>query len=113
MLWSEQSNVDLDVAEHSKQEGRILRFRPRGSNSVRPLPPPSPVEDLGKYEGQDVPDDYRHRMKMNFAGLAATIVIVVVGIWLANTMVQIRKNEECMLSGRRGCIPLDVSAQPK
>ena len=111
MLWSDRKQCRDDVAEQSKSEGRILRFRPRGSSFVRPLPQPSPVEDLGKYEGRNVPDDYRHRMKMNFAGLVATIVLIAAGIWLANTLVQIRKNEECMLSGRRGCIPLEGSTQ--
>lgn len=103
-----------DVADHStKPEGRILRFRPRGSHFVRPLPQPSPVEDLGKYEGQNVPDDYRHRMKMNIAGLAATIILVVAGIWIANTMAQMRKNQDCVLTGRRGCTPVDVPMTPR
>jgi len=91
----------------------VLRFRPRGSIFVRPLPQHSPVKDLGKYEGDDGPDDYRHRMIMNIAGLAATIFLVVAGIWIATTMAQMRKNQDCVLTGQRGCTPVDVPIQPR
>lgn len=91
----------------------MLRFRPRGSNFVRPLPQPSPVKDLGKYEGNVGPDDYRHRMMMNVAGLAVTVILVVGGLWIANTMAQMRKNQDCVLTGRRGCTPVDVPIQPR
>ena len=105
-----------NVAEQSSannQEGRVLRFRPRGSTLVRPLPQRSPVKDLGKYEGNDAPDDYRHRMIMNVAGLAVTIALVLAGIWIATTMAQMRKNEDCVLTGRRGCTPIEVPVQPR
>jgi len=95
------------VAEHSKSDGQILRFRPRGSTFVRPLPQPSPVEDLAKYEGSE-PDDYRHRMLMNLAAAGITILLVLGGIWIANTMAQMRKDQDCVLSGRRGCTPVNV-----
>ena len=91
----------------------MLKFRPRGSAFVRPLPPPSPVEDLSKYEGNSAPDDYRHRMMMNLAGLAVVVVLVAAGIWIADTMAQMRKNQDCVLSGRRGCTPVVVPVQPR
>ena len=97
----------------SNQEGRVLRFRPRGSTFGRPLPPPSPVKDLGKYEGHAGADDYRHRMIMNAAGLAVAVILVIGGIWIANTMAQMRKNQDCVLSGRRGCTPVEVPVQPR
>lgn len=91
----------------------MLKFRPRGSTVVRPLPQRSPVKDLGKYEGNDGPDDYRHRMTMNLAGLAVVVFLVVAGVWIANTMAQMRKDQDCVLSGRRGCTPVEVPAQPR
>src|SRR5262245_9938262 len=96
-----------------KSEGRVLRFRPRGSTYLRPLPRPSPVEDLGKYEGNTGPDDYRHRMIMNLAGLAVTVLVVAGGVWIANTMAHLRKNQDCVLTGRVGCTPVDVPVQPR
>lgn len=105
-----------DVAEQpsaNKSEGRVLKFRPRGSMFARPLPRQSPVEDLGKYEGNDGPDDYRHRMLMNVAALTATIVLVAGGIWIASTMAQMRKNQDCVLTGRPGCTPVAAPIQPR
>jgi hypothetical protein len=97
----------------NKPEGRVIRFQRPGSLPVRPLPHQSPVKDLGKYESDAGPDDYRHRMMMNIAGLAVTIFLVLVGIWIANTMAQMRKNQDCVLSGRRGCTPVEVPIQPR
>ena len=101
--------MDHKTPEQSagNSEGRVLKFRPRGSTFVPPLPRPSPVEDLGKYEGNDAPDDYRHRMIMNIAGFAVVIFLVVAGVWIANTMAQMRKHQDCVLSGRRGCTPVE------
>jgi hypothetical protein len=104
------------VAEQSSannSEGRVLKFRPRGSMFARPLPQPSPVEDLRKYEGSDEPDDYRHRMRMNVAALTATIVLIAGGIWIANTMAQMRKNQDCVLTGRPGCTPVAAPIQSR
>ena len=100
--------------EHSTAEvpeGRVLRFRPRGSNLVRPLPTQSPVKDLTKYERDAGPDDYRHRMMTNVAGLVVAVILVAGGMWIANTMAQMRKDQDCVLSGRRGCTPVHVSIQ--
>jgi hypothetical protein len=103
---AEQSSAD-------KPEGRLLKFRPRGSIFARPMPRQSQVEDLGKYEGNDGSDDYRHRMLMNIAGLAVTIVLVAAGLWIANTMAQMRKNQDCVLTGRPGCTPVETPIQPR
>ena len=94
-------------------KGRVLRFRPRGSMLPPRMPPPSPVEDLGKFERADEPDDFRHRMKMNGLGVAATIVLILVGIWIADTMAQMRKNQDCVLTGRPGCTPVNVPRAPR
>ena len=97
----------------NQPEGRILRFRPRGSTFDRPLPHRSPVRDLGKYEGEAGPDDYRHRMMTNAAGFAVAVILVVGGVWIANTMAQMRNNQDCALSGRRNCNPITVPTQPR
>ena len=104
---------EIEQSAANKPKGRVLRFRLRGSNFVRPLPNQSPVNDLNKFERDTGPDDYRHRMIMNAAGLAVAIILVAGGMWIANTMAQMRKNEDCALSGRRGCIPIEVPIQPR
>ena len=96
----------------SEPKGRVLPFRPRGSLFARK--PPPPVPDLEQYErGPEEPDDYRHRMLMNGLALAVTIVLIAVGLWIADIMAQMRKNQDCVLTGRRGCTPVEVPIQPR
>ena len=89
--------------------GRVLPFKPRAAQPDAGAPP-SPVADLQKYESQDADGDYRHRMIVNGLAAFVTTILIVGGIWIANTMVQLRKDEECMLSGRRGCTPIDLAS---
>ena len=85
-----------------------------GEVFVRNQPPPSPVEDLERFERTEGEDDYRHRMIMNGMALAVTVILIGGGIWIANTMAQMRKNQDCVLSGKRNCNPpVDISAKPK
>jgi len=99
---------------HSEPKGRILPFRPRGSLFARNVPPPPPIADLGKYErGAEEPDDYRHRMAMNGLALLATIVLIAVGLWIAGVMAQMRKNQDCVLTGRPGCTPVEAPVRAR
>ncbi len=63
---------------------------------------------LQKYSQDDDEDDYRHRMVTNVAALGLLVLLIVAGIWIADTMASIRKNQDCVLSGRRGCTPVDA-----
>jgi hypothetical protein len=96
----------------SEPEGRVLPFRRPGPLFVRNRPAPSPVEDLDRFERTEGEDDYRHRMIMNGVAAAATVLLIVAGIWIANTMAQMRKNQDCALSGNRNCNP-PVAVAPK
>jgi hypothetical protein len=94
----------------TNSEGRILPFRPRGALFARNVPPPS-VPDLEKYErAPDEPDDFRHRMIMNGLGLGVTVVLIAGGLWIADVMAQMRKNQDCVLTGRLGCNHLNDTA---
>jgi hypothetical protein len=93
----------------SESESRVVNFR-TGSSRSRSPPPPH-VEDLAKYERGDESDDYRHRMIVNIAAFLAVALLIGVGIWLADTMASMRKNQDCVLSGRRGCTPVEVTKQ--
>ena len=97
-----------DEPTSSDREGRVLRFR-RGQAAVRlPSDGPTPVPDLAEYERGDGVDDYRHRMIVNVAALVFVLALNVAGYWLADTMARMRKNQDCVLSGRRGCSPVEV-----
>jgi hypothetical protein len=96
----------------TQPEGRILPFRPRGALFARHIPPSVP--DLEKYErAPDEPDDFRHRMIMNGLGLGVTIVLIAGGLWIADVMAQIRKNQDCVLTGRLGCNHLNETARAR
>jgi hypothetical protein len=69
---------------------------------------PPQIADLDRYPQTDDDDDDRHRMATNIAGVAIAAVLIVTGIWIANTMASMRKNQDCVLSGRRGCSPVDA-----
>jgi hypothetical protein len=97
--------------EQSHDERRVVNFR-RGTAGIRPrAPEPTPVEDLAKYEGRESPDDYRNRMAVNVAAFVFVVALIGAGIWLADTMARMRRDQDCVLSGRRGCAPIEVTKQ--
>jgi hypothetical protein len=49
-------------------------------------------------------------MMVNLAALGFIIVLALAGVWLAMQIIQMRKNQDCILSGRRNCAPIDVNA---
>lgn len=48
-------------------------------------------------------DDYRHRMTTNLAGFAVALALVCGGIWLADSLAALRRNEDCLLLGLKSC----------
>ncbi len=90
----------------SEDDSRVVNFRTGGTHTR-----PPPVEDLAKYERGEESDDYRHRMIVNVAAFLAIVALIGVGIWLADTMATMRKNQDCVLSGRRGCSPVEVTKE--
>jgi hypothetical protein len=99
----------------SEDEHRVLKFRPRTTAhppTRRGYPGEPPLKqdvdrepnDLARYEQpRDEPDDFRHRMLANIAALAFTVALTAVGIWLAMSIADLRKTQDCVLMGRRDC----------
>ena len=100
----------------TEEEHRVLQFRPRnaagpaphwrGNAVVQPLHKDIPQDslDLSRYEQpREEPDDFRHRMLANIAALAFTIALTAVAIWLAMSIADLRKTQDCVLMGRRDC----------
>jgi hypothetical protein len=90
-----------------EEKGRILPFRRRGAPQP-PVVPPSPVEDVGKYAVSEEPDNYRQRMINNGLAFAFLILLVAIGVWLATSIAEMRRNQDCVLSGRRNCANVTV-----
>lgn len=98
----------------SDPTNRVVRFEPRRriarpQRPSRPPPANSPVKGLDEYaQRDDERDEYRHRMKTNAATLVVVAVLIWCGLWLADTIAQFRKNQDCVLSGRSNCAPIAV-----
>src|ERR1044071_2837756 len=86
------------------EKGHVVPFRQRGLPPwrwpVRPTSGDDPRRDdeMAKFEREDGADDYRHRMTMNALGLIATVLLVVIGIWIAETVATMQRNQDCYLS---------------
>jgi len=96
--------------------GRILKFERRGTTASRGRSPfavapsarRSPVEDLEKYVYHTDDDvDDRHRMIANGAAVAILLFLIISGVWLADTISRMRDSQDCVLSGRRNCAPIE------
>jgi hypothetical protein len=98
------------------EEHRVLPFRPRTSSgsparrgdgtAERPYADAAPEPlDLSRYERpRDEPDDFRHRMLANIAAFAFTVALIAVGIWLAMSIADLRRTQDCVLMGGRDCV---------
>jgi hypothetical protein len=51
------------------------------------------------------------RRKANIILLVAAVILIGGGLWLVNALIDARKAEECLESGRRNCNPITVPAR--
>jgi hypothetical protein len=49
-------------------------------------------------------------MMVNLAAVVFTVLLSIVGIWLTLQIADMRKTQDCFLSGRRNCTPIDVKS---
>ena len=83
---------------------RVLKFVPRNSARLPDAASQGVAEDLSRYQKpRDEADDFRHRMIANAAAFALTAILIGVGIWLAVSIADLRKTQDCVLMGRRDC----------
>ena len=101
-------------------EHRVLKFRPR--TLARPPGRREEVDDgvqqhdirrepndLSHYERpRDESDDFRHRMLANIAAFAFTVALTAIGIWLAMSIADLRRTQDCVLMGRRDCVRIST-----
>ena len=103
----------------SDEEHRVLKFRPRtlAHPPGQRGEPDKPVQreggghpaqdltrDMSRFErDREEADDFRHRTLANLAALAFTVALTAIGIWLAMSIADLRKTQDCVLMGRRDC----------
>lgn len=105
----------------AEEEHRVLQFRPRNAvltpgwrkdpDAVTPLKDAGrEPNDLSRYERpRDEPDDFHHRILANIAALAFTIALTAIGIWLAMSIQDLRRTQDCVLMGRRDCVRITTT----
>jgi hypothetical protein len=107
-----QKNAPASDSDHQViplRRTRAHQAHAAGNATKSPAQDGPRIGDLDRYpEDADETDDYRHRMMTNIAGVAVAVVLIVTGIWIANTMASMRKDQDCVLSGRRGCTPVEA-----
>ena len=65
--------------------------------------PPDPLEKPPTPE-----QEARDRRAANIFLLVAGLVLVGIGAWLANAMIDARRADDCLSSGRRNCSPIET-----
>jgi hypothetical protein len=101
-----------------EEEHRVLQFRLRSpapglqkelsARGQREDTRPEP-NDLSRYERpREEPDDFRHRMLANIAAFAFTVALTAIGIWLAMSIADLRRTQDCVLLGRRDCVRISA-----
>lgn len=105
-------------------EHQVIPFRPRATREPGERPPVrgwdrsgqgqsaqvtqlahhNEPDDLSQYErSPEEPDEYRHRMIANVAAGLFAIALTSIGLWLAITITDLRKKQDCVLYGLRNC----------
>ena len=104
----------------SQEEHRGLKFRPRTlahppgrrgelGKQAQPEDARQEPNDLSRYErDRDEPDDFRQRRLANVAAFAFTVALTAIGIWLAISIADLRKTQDCVLMGRRDCAQISA-----
>jgi hypothetical protein len=105
----------------SDDEHQVLQFRPRAPArpaalqkkpgwQVQPQDNRPEPNDLSRYErARDEPDDFRQRMLANIAAFAFTVALTAIGIWLAMSIADLRRTQDCVLMGRHDCVRISPS----
>ena len=103
------------ISASSDEEHRVLQFRPRslapatGRKLNEPVRQLEAANDLSRYErDREEPDDFRHRMLANVAAFAFTVALLAIGIWLAMSIADLRRTQDCVLMGRRDCVRISA-----
>jgi hypothetical protein len=108
-------------SSHAAAFGQVLPFRRPGQLPLPVLPTDfEPADDLARYEqaqdqdlqDQDLQDldeviNYRQRTLMNVIAMVVITFLVGTGVWLADTIGDMERDQDCMMQGRVNCAPLE------
>lgn len=93
--------------------GQVLRFEPRRPQALANDAPVSDarddVDEFASFEQeQDEPINYRQRRIMNLIALAIVTLLVILGVWIADTLTDLQRQQDCFMQGRSNCAPIEL-----
>jgi hypothetical protein len=98
----------------SDPENRVVDIRSNRRFQQAQANSPAPGGDLEQFErNEDEPDDFRHRMVTNTLAFSFIALLIVGAVWLADSLLTMRKNQDCVLHGRRNCAPIEAPASTR
>ncbi len=90
-------------------EGRVVDIRSNRKFQRAHSHVPAPAGKLEQFERDDAePDDFRHRMLTNALALGFVVLLIGAAIWLADSILTMRKNQDCGLQGRKNCVQIEA-----
>lgn len=112
MLTASRTSVKPGTGEF----GQVLQFPQRRMATPRPAilpafdaaPATDLSDDLARYE-QEGPVDYRHRALMNLIAVVIVTLLIASGVWIADTIADMQRDQDCLLQGRMNCAPIEVT----
>ena len=103
------------MAEQSpnKPDDRVVDIRAAAAaRQAREQEQNSPIKDLRKYEQSGVHDDYRERMIVNIVAVGFLVALIGAGIWIADTMASMRKNQDEAIQWMKKATALEEQMSP-
>jgi len=105
------------AAHDSRKSAQVLPFRRPGTPlsvvpTSEPPQPRSTDDDFAHYQQdrEELISD-RQRMLMNMIAIAIVVLLITVGVWIADTIQISTKKEDCALQGRTNCEPIELPAR--
>jgi len=83
------------MADPQRRGENVVAFRKRTPDAAKPAPAPEP-------------EDERRRVRSNVAALIFAALLVVVGLYLVRVLAEKSRLEDCLLSGRNNCAPIET-----
>lgn len=85
------------AADPQRRSENVVAFKRRTPKPERPpiMPEPDPEED-------------RRRVRSNLAALIFAGLLVVVGLYLVRVLAEKSRLEDCLMSGRTNCAPIQA-----
>jgi hypothetical protein len=110
------SHVAATRPDEAGTPGQVLYFRRPGAGSPLTARPENgeteALPDLSSFEKEQEENvDYRRRAMMNVIALAVVILLVGAGVWIADTIADLQRDQDCVLQGRGNCAPIEAPGE--